>query len=67
MKDGLSYGYDITYTDFWGCSTTCGVSGCPTLEMAKKEALELAESDGWTPPKWWQWWRWNDTRIAGLK
>jgi hypothetical protein len=59
-----SYGQDITYTDFWGSKTTCGVSGLDTPDEALNEALKLAKLDGWSPPRWWQWWRRNDTRIS---
>jgi hypothetical protein len=24
------------------------------------QVLRLALLSGWTPPRWWQWWRWND-------
>ena len=23
--------------------------------------IAIAEADGWTPPKWWQWWRRRDS------
>lgn len=59
----MTYSQDITYTDFWGRKTICGVSGVETSEIAKQQAIELAEMDGWTNPKWWQWWRWEDTKL----
>ena len=59
----IKYGQDITYTDFWGRETICGCNGHDTLEEAQKEAIEMAKLDGWTPPKWWEWWRRKDTRI----
>lgn len=58
----MTYGQNITYTDFWGNKTTFGVDGCDTPEEAIAQALELARDDGWTAPKWWQWWRWEDTK-----
>jgi hypothetical protein len=60
----MTYGQNITYTDFFGNKTTCGVDGCETPEQALREAVELAEGDGWTNPKWWQWWRRGDTKIT---
>lgn len=30
------------------------------LETARLEAFRMAKEAGWTPPKWWQWWRWSD-------
>jgi hypothetical protein len=34
-----------------------------SLEAARWEALQMAKAFGWTPPRWWQFWRWNDTRL----
>lgn len=62
----MKYSAEITYTSFNGGSTTCGVDGCETQEQAWYEALELAYMDGWTQPKWWQWWRWGDTRVKHI-
>jgi len=31
---------------------------------AKRQCVEWAQKHGWTPPKWWQWWRWKDTRVG---
>ena len=59
----MRYGYDITYTELFHGRTTCGVMGHEDLEMAMVEATQLALSDGWTQPRWWQWWRWGDTRV----
>jgi hypothetical protein len=33
------------------------VSGCATPGEARREAWKEAEKNGWTPPRWWQWWR----------
>lgn len=30
------------------------------LREAWFDALRTALLLGWTEPKWWQWWRWND-------
>ena len=32
-------------------------------EAAWREALKLAYANGWYPPKWWEIWRWRDTRL----
>jgi len=58
----ILYDYRITYTTFEGCAGHVEANGQPTLEEAKKRAIKIAIDTGWTPPKWWQWWRWNDTR-----
>ena len=62
----MTYGQDITYTDFGGSKTTYGVSGCTTMEEAREQAIDLARGDGWTPPRWWQWWRRGDTTAKDL-
>jgi hypothetical protein len=36
------------------------------IEEATKEALTFAKLLGWTPPRWWQWWRWGDTRFTEM-
>jgi len=51
------YGYHIK----WGWSSFA-VRGQPSYEEAKRKCIEWATKHGWTPPKWWQFWRWNDTR-----
>ena len=30
---------------------------------ARKSALRSAIRSGYTRPRWWQWWRWGETRI----
>ncbi|MDE2096884.1 MAG: hypothetical protein KGL39_06515 [Patescibacteria group bacterium] len=59
----MTYGQTIMWTDFRGDVTTITYSGFPTIEEARKCVIESAARQGWTPPKWWQYWRWNDTRL----
>ena len=54
------FGYSVRWKKFDGTLTEVGVSDCPDIETAKKEAFMLAKESGWTPRKWWQWWRWNE-------
>jgi hypothetical protein len=56
------YGQGLAWTDITGRHHEITVSGCDTWEEAAREVIRLAEKDGWTPPRWWQFWRWNDTR-----
>jgi hypothetical protein len=51
----------IEWTDRDGSSGVLTVSGCNSPAEAWKEVEECARNMGWTPPKWWQWWRINDT------
>jgi len=37
--------------------------GFASYDMANKIAIKVAKDMGWTPPKWWQFWRWTDTRL----
>lgn len=36
------------------------VSDCDTREEAKLGAFRAAVENGWTRPRWWQWWRWSE-------
>lgn len=31
-------------------------------ENARRQCLEAAHKKGWTAPKWWQWWRRQDSK-----
>ncbi|MFE1601308.1 hypothetical protein [Methylobacterium sp. ID0610] len=36
--------------------------GYATREEATAAAVRIAMEKGWTPPRWWQFWRWRDRR-----
>jgi hypothetical protein len=60
------YGQTIEWTTIWGECYTVEVWGCAccsTREDVTRDALTVARLAGWTPPRWWQWWRRNDTRV----
>jgi hypothetical protein len=59
----ISYGQTIRWTDFDGTISRITNSGYDSADEARHEAIERARELGWTPPKWWQFWRWDDTRI----
>lgn len=46
----------------WG-KTVMTVSGCKSWADATNKVLDLAIRQGWTNPKWWQFWRYGDTII----
>lgn len=50
-----AYIYKETWPD--GTITTLWITECPSRADADTAALRI----GWTPPRWWQWWRWSDT------
>jgi hypothetical protein len=45
----------FSWTTLNGERSEIGFTGC-----TKQEAIDRALEWGWTPPKWWQWWRWDD-------
>lgn len=53
----IGYGYRIKWGD-----NSFAVQGQPSPEEAKAMCIEWATKHGWTPPKWWQFWRWGDTK-----
>lgn len=61
-KHGVMYGFTIESTDSNGSKSRWHVNGHLAPDTAREECLRLAREDGWTMPKWWQWWRWSDTR-----
>jgi len=58
----MDYGQKIIWHDFWRNWQVVHVSGT-NPEHVRKLAIDSAKEMGWTPPKWWQFWRWDDTRI----
>lgn len=59
----MTFGRRIVFTSFCGKRATYSVSGCETFADATFQVVQFALADGWTQPRWWQWWRWHDTRI----
>ena len=61
--DGIPrYGAFITWTVFGEGKKHVGVENCQTMEMACERAKDAAINMGWTYPRWWEFWRWNDSR-----
>lgn len=54
-----TYGQTIHWTG-WDFESTVSVQGCSSSEEAFSEAVLTAKAMGWTPPRWWQWWRWSE-------
>lgn len=57
----ITYGRTLRFSNI-AQIVTVEVGGYNTPEEAAKAVREIADEMKWTPPKWWQWWRWNDTR-----
>lgn len=56
----ITYGRSIEWRDRYGLQSVA-VSRYTTPEEAFDEVLQGAMDSGWTPPRWWQSWRWSDT------
>lgn len=53
---------EIKWTDFDGTKSSVRSGYHYWPRDARKEALRQAIKLGWTYPRWWQWWRWDDTQ-----
>ena len=57
-----SHGLIVRWTSGFGESQqSAGVSECATEAEANEFGWAYAERAGWTPRRWWQFWRWDDT------
>lgn len=52
------YGQAITWDENYVLA-----DGFPTLRAARIRAIQLAKRDGYTIPRWWQFWWWSDTNV----
>lgn len=57
----MRYGQSVTWTSFWGDVSMVQVDSCENPEDATRFAFTVAKVQGWTPKRWWQFWRWRDT------
>jgi hypothetical protein len=57
-----TYGAELRWTRFLEGTHVWRVSGYPTPEAAWTSVLDSASVAGWTPPRWWEFWRRHDTR-----
>jgi len=58
-----TYGYVMTFSRA-GHEFTVEVEGLNTPQQALRELIRCARALGWSPPKWWQWWRWKEVIRA---
>ena len=56
-----NWGCQVLWTELLGGHNEVRVSGYRSLQDARQAAKDLAIAAGWTPRKWWQWWRFGDT------
>ena len=57
----MRYGFIIRTSD-----GSCTVSKCETRKEAVKSCLDFAIASGWKPPKWWEFWRYNETKMKDI-
>src|SRR5678815_2329600 len=60
----MRFAQDILWTELSGTTTRVSSGWCDAEDDARQAAKSMAVKMGWTPPKWWQFWRWNDTRLS---
>ena len=56
----IKYGQSVVWTTWRGGKREIWIEGCNSLEYARQIVFKQARDAGWTPPRWWQWWRWRD-------
>ena len=62
------YSQTVRWTTIREGEQNISVGNSLTLGEAQESAFRWAIQLGWTPPKWWQFWRWGDTKLPpGLK
>ena len=57
--------FSFTATIVWndrGGRNELSVTSNHSYDAALEGVWRIARGMGWTPPKWWQWWRWRDSR-----
>lgn len=57
MEKQIAFSQTIEWNG--GCNCV-SVSGYASPNLALRAAIEAAKECGWTPPRWWQFWRWGD-------
>ena len=62
----MQFGFFMQWSQSDGTKTSAFVCGCDTSDDSIIKCVEVAKSIGWTPARWWQWWRWNDKRVATI-
>ena len=63
LSPDTSFCQEIRWTVWGHGKRSIRVEGYRTEAHAEAAALMMATHLGWTPPRWWQWWRWMDTRM----
>lgn len=63
----MSYSYAVQWNLFNGRTPSVAVWRRPDEEKAKLEVISIATRMGYTPPRWWQFWRWGEKGLYELQ
>jgi hypothetical protein len=66
-RPSLTFGQTIRWTEFGGIEHALTVNGFMTPGAATRAAIDAAKELGWTPRRWWQFWRYSDTKVTHNK
>lgn len=55
-----TYGQTVKWRGSNGTLSVVRVNNCASAEEARSIAFRDATAFGWTPRKWWQWWRYGE-------
>jgi len=66
QKDNImeTYAQEIKWTKYNKQQQKVIIRGCNSVDEARAKIMVWAYDNGWTNPKWWQWWRKNDTKFS---
>jgi hypothetical protein len=55
-----TYGFSYRITKFDGTKREAGGVGYEDRTEMLKDWTDALEREGYSPPRWWQFWRWSD-------
>ena len=58
----IKYGFLIKETTFRGINLY-SVYDARSKHEAISNCVKIAVNSGWDNPRWWQFWRWGDTKV----
>jgi hypothetical protein len=65
LRKPMTFGYKIVFTpSFRSKPVIYDFTGFKSAEAMEKDRARTLKLIEWTPPRWWQWRRRHDTRLA---
>ena len=58
---GVVFGQSVRWTTLDGSVADVHTTGHTTMDAAQETGFRMATRMGWTPIRWWKFWRWGDT------